>query len=104
MTTEQLTGFLAERVMGWSVGPDRFVRGKRGWMPRWRFQPAQNLEDAFRLLDCAAPDEFSISGGNNLEVVVRVRIGEVIREASGTSKPLAITHAIARAVGIEVES
>ena len=51
MTSEHLTAILAERVMGWTVGPDRFMMGNRGWMPRWRFQPAEKLDDAFRLLE-----------------------------------------------------
>src|SRR5215469_5538601 len=28
MTSDQLTSLLAERVMGWGVGPDRFMMGK----------------------------------------------------------------------------
>jgi hypothetical protein len=36
MTSEQLTAVLAGRVMGWGVGPDRFLMGNRGWMPSWR--------------------------------------------------------------------
>ena len=94
---------MAERVMGWKARPDRFVRSGRSWIPRWRFQPARNLMDAFQLLDGAAPDEYSMSGGNGVGFQVRVRIGNIVGEARGISKPLAITRAIARAVGIEVE-
>ena len=104
MTAEQLTALLAQRVMGWSVGPDRFMMGKRGWTPRWRFQPAEKLEDAFRLLEEAAPQEYSICGDAKGSTHVRVRISGNAGEASGTSKPLTITQAIARAAGIEVES
>mgnify|MGYP000098690790 CR=1 FL=1 len=104
MTSENLTAILAERVMGWTVGPDRFMMGNRGWTPRWRFQPAEKLEDAFRLLEEAAPQEYSISGDDKGSIHVRVRIGGTAGEARGTSKPLTITYAIARAVGIEVES
>jgi hypothetical protein len=103
MTSEHLTAVLAEKIMRWSIGPDRFMMGDRRWMPRWRFQPTENLIDAFQLLDSAAPDEYSMSGGNDVGFLVRVRIGKVIGEARGISKPLAITQAIARAVGIEVE-
>jgi hypothetical protein len=103
MTSEHLTAVLAEKVMGWSIGPDRFMMGDRRWMPRWRFQPTANLIDAFQLLEGAAPNEYSMSGGNDVGFLVRVRIGSVTGEARGTSKPLAITHAIARAAGIEVE-
>jgi len=104
MTSKNLAALLAERVMGWTVGPDRFMMGNRGWTPRWRFQPAEKLEDAFRLLEEAAPQEFSISGDDKGSIHVRVRIGGTAGEARGTSKPLTITYAVARAVGIEVES
>ena len=103
MTSDQLTAILAERVMGWTVGPDRFMMANRGWMSRWRFQPVEKLEDAFRLLEKAAPQEYSICGDDKGNIHVHVRIAGTAGEARGTSKPLAITTAIARAVGIEVE-
>lgn len=76
--------------------------GDRRWLPRWRFQPAENLMDAFQLLEGAAPDEYSMSGGDDVGFRVRVRIGNITGEASGESKPLAITCAVARALGIDV--
>jgi hypothetical protein len=30
MTSEHLTAILAERVMGWTIGPDRFMTANRG--------------------------------------------------------------------------
>jgi hypothetical protein len=102
LTNDHLTAVLAERVMGWGVGPDRFLMGNRGWMPRWRFQPIEKLEDAFRLLEEATPQEYSICGDEKGNVHVRVRIDGTAGEAWGTSKPSVITHATARAVGIEV--
>ena len=104
MTSENLSALLAERVMGWTVGPDRFLMGKRSWMPRWRFQPVERLADALRLLEEATPQEYSICGDDKGGIHVRVRINGNAGEACGTSKPLVITYAIARAVGIEVES
>jgi len=53
MTSDVVTARLAERVMGWSVAPDRYLIGNRSWIPRWRFQPLERLEDAFRLLEKA---------------------------------------------------
>ena len=103
MTSEQFTAVLAERVMGWGVGPDRFLMGNRGWMPRWRFQPTESLVDAFRLLEEAAPQEYSMCGDNKGNFWVQVRIGGGTGAADGASKPRAITCAIARALGIEVE-
>ena len=101
--TKDLNANLAERVMRWTVHRDRFLMGNRGWMPRWRFQPAEKIEDAFRLLEAAAAQAFTIEGDDKGNVHVRVRIAGKQGEARGTSKPLAITCAVARAVGIEVE-
>ena len=103
MTNEQLTALLAARVMGWTVGPDRFMTGNRGWISRWRFQPVEKLADALRLLEVAAPGEYSLLGDGEGNSRVHVRIGDATGEACCPSKPRAITWAIARAVGIEVE-
>jgi len=100
---DRLTAALVQRVMGWGVGPDRFLTGNRGWMSRWRFQPTKKLADAFRLLEKAAPEEYNMRGDGEGNVRVHVRIGEATGEACGASKPRAIAYAIARAVGIEVE-
>ena len=103
MTPDALTTLLAERVMGWRVGPDRFLTGNRGWISRWRFQPAEKLPDALRLLEKAAPGEYDMSGDGEGNVRVHVRIGDATGEACGPSKPRAITYAIARAFGIQVD-
>jgi hypothetical protein len=99
-----LTAALAQRVMGWGVGPDRFLTGNRGWMSRWRFQPTEKLADALRLLEKAAPEEYNMRGDSEGNVRVHIRIGKTTGEACGASKPRAITFAIARALGIEVEA
>jgi hypothetical protein len=104
MTSENIAALLAKRVMGWGVGPDRFLIGNRGWMPRWRFQPTEKLADALRLLEKAAPEEYNMRGDSEGSVRVHVRIGDATGEACGASKPRAITWAIARALGIEVEA
>ena len=103
MTDACLTDLLAVRVMGWSAGPDRFMTGNRSWIARWRFQPAEKLPDALRLLEVAAPEEYSLLGDSEGNSRVHVRIGDAAGEACCPSKPRAITWAIARAVGIEVE-
>lgn len=104
MTTERLTAFLAERVMGWSVGPDRFVMANRRWLPRWRFQPTSRLEHAFRLLEQSAPQEFTMGATDDGGLWVKVRVAGTTGEARDPSKPRAITVAIARALGIKVDS
>jgi hypothetical protein len=75
----------------------------RRWTPAWRFQPTKRLEDAFRLLDAADPEEYSINFLRGGAFTVRVRISGTTGEASDTSKARAITHAVARALGLEVD-
>jgi len=101
MSNDQLTAVLAQRVMGWTVGPERFSMGNREWMPRWRFQPIDKLDDAFRLLQEAAPQAYRISGDDKGSIHVQVRINGAVGEARETSIPGAVTYAVARAVGIE---
>ena len=103
MTTDALTSLLAQRVLGWTAAPDRFLMGDRRWLPRWRFQPTKNLMDAFQLLDGAAPDEYSMCGDSKGNFRVQVRIGNGTGEADGTSKPRAITVAVARALRLQVD-
>lgn len=104
ITGDHLTAILAERVMGWRVGPERFLMGDRRWLPRWRFQPAEHLEDAFRLFEQAGPQEYSMGAGENGTFWVKVRVAGATGEALEPSKPRAITFAIARAFGIDVDS
>jgi len=103
MSNDQLTVVLAERVMGWTVGPERFMMGNRRWQPRWRWRPAENLDDAFKLLEMAAPQDYSM-GEAGQGFWVRVRIGKTTGEARDRSKPWAITLAVARALRLEVDS
>lgn len=102
MTIDQLNAVLAERVMGWTIGPDRFLMGGRRWQPRWRFQPAKRLEDAVRLLQHAAPQEYSMGAGGGGLSWARVCIASITGEARESSLARAITFAVARAIGLEV--
>ena len=58
---------------------------------------------ADRLLDAADPEEYSINFLRGGAFTVRVRISGTTGEASDTSKARAITHAVARALGLEVD-
>ena len=98
-----LTRLLAQRVLGWTVAPDRFLMSGRKWIPRWRFQPTESLVDAFRLLEEAAPQEYRMRGDGKGHFWVQVRIGGGTGKADGTSKPRAITLALARALRLEVD-
>jgi hypothetical protein len=103
MTTDQLTGLLAERVMHWRATPDRFLTGGRVWSPRWKFQPTKRLSDAIRLLETAMPQEYSMAVNANGEFWVKVKIARTVAQAQDRSKPLAIFRAVAAASGIEVK-
>ena len=104
MTAEALTAELAQKVMGWNVAPDRFLIGNRSWIPRWRFQPLERLEDAFRLLDKAEPEHYSMGLDAGGRFFAEVRIGSRLGKARDDSKPRAITLALACALGLgEVE-
>jgi hypothetical protein len=101
MSSEQLTTLLAERVMGWGVVPERFLIGGRRWIPRWRFQPLTNLEDAFRLLEKAASTfTLTLKGHGTFSAQVKVR--DHAGSAVGASKAATITVAVARAIGLDV--
>ena len=101
--TQDLTAILAERVMKWGVAPDRFLLDGRRWVPRWRFRPAERIEDAFRLLETLDPAEYFMQGQGAECFAVRVRLRNGgIGEASGKSKARTITYAVARAIGVDI--
>jgi hypothetical protein len=102
-TPDQINAILAAGVLRWRVTPDRFLTGDRGWLPRWKFQPAQKLADAIRLLEAANTEEYSVAAGANGDFCARVRINGATTEGRANTKPLAICLAVAAAVGIEVD-
>jgi hypothetical protein len=98
-----LTAALAQRVMGWGVGPDRFLTGSRGWMSRWRFQPTERIADALRLLERLAPQEYAIGAADGGGFWATVRVASTSGEARESSQARALTFAIARAIGLDPE-
>jgi hypothetical protein len=104
MTNEQLAATLALRVMGWKVAPDRFLTGNRGWMPRWRFQPATRLEDAYRLLESATPQDYTMGAADEGGFWAKIRIGGTTGEACESTQARAITLALVRALKIEMDA
>jgi hypothetical protein len=100
---ETLTNALAERVLGWTRARGRFICADRKWLPRWRFQPLRNIADAFQLLEAARPLRYQMGSDPDGELWVRVEIAGLVGEARHTSQPRAITFAVARALGIELE-
>ena len=91
---------LVRRILGWRSAPGRFLKAGRGWIPTWRFQPFEDLADAFQLLDRAA-DRFCLTSDRNI-FTAEVQIGERRGRASGQLKARTITTAIARGLGMEI--
>ena len=89
--------------MGWRVGPDRLLTGGRRWLPPWRFQPLERIAEANLLLEQAAPQEYTMGASENGGFWARVRVAGKIGEACESSQARALTIAIARAIGIDVE-
>jgi hypothetical protein len=101
MPSDKLGATLAERVMGWSVGPDRSLASKRGRLQRWGFRPAQNQNDAFRRLT-APPDGYTLGSGQEGLFWTRVVIWGVVGEARHPKPDTGFTVAFARTIGLEV--
>jgi hypothetical protein len=102
MTADQLTATLAERVMGWRVAPDRFLTSKRGWTPRWHFQPLRRREHALQLLD-EANGRYTFMRVADGTFTAEVHVGDRCGTASGKSEAATLTVALARALGIHVD-
>jgi hypothetical protein len=102
MTNDNLSAWLAEWIMRWTVGRDRFLMDGRRWIPRWRFQPTKNLENALALLDAADADECSIIRRRGSDWSVTIIIGDGTGKAQDPSQARAITLAVAQAVGLDV--
>jgi hypothetical protein len=98
---DRLTDQLACQIMRWKVAPGRFLTGDRGWMPRWRFQPLTNVEDALKLVNTAGATlvlTISADGSCAAAATKAERTGR----ASCASVATSITVAISRAIGLEV--
>jgi hypothetical protein len=80
-----VTALLAKRVMGWRTAPGRFLMKNRQWLRDHRFQPTKRIEDAYRVLEKAAPKRYTIGGDETGVSFAEVQIGEVIGEARDTS-------------------
>jgi hypothetical protein len=101
ITCEQLTAILARKIMGWAVGPDRFLKGERKWSPRWHFQPLRRVDQALELLEKAGGTyTFEKTGARAFKA--RVAVGDRSGVASGKSKAATITVALSRAIRINV--
>src|ERR1700722_13628810 len=104
MNAEPPTTRLAALVMGWRVVGGRFLMGKRQWRPSWRFKPVTRVADAVRLLEKAAPESCAMNCDKSGTFHVQIYLAGKVGEAHNKSKARAITYAIARALGLEVDN
>src|SRR5579885_720470 len=102
MNANVLTTLLAEQVMGWRVGPNRFLLDDRRWKPRHSFQPTSRVADAFSLLKAANADRFTVVRAGRGLWSARVQISGVVGEATACSEASALSIAVARTLGLEV--
>lgn len=104
LSDEGLTALLAQRVMNWTLGPDRYLMNGRRWLPRWRFQPTKSIAHAFQLLEASHVVDYVLRADRNGVYWVKVHANGANAEASGSSLPLTICFAIARVYGIRMEA
>jgi transcriptional regulator with XRE-family HTH domain len=101
MNDDRLTESLAVRVMGWRTAPGRYLKSGRAWTPGWRFAPLTSVEDAFGLL-AAAASTYTLCTGESGIFEAEVRVGGRVGKASGEPKARAITLALVRALGLDI--
>jgi hypothetical protein len=98
-----LTALLVQHVMGWTVGPNRFLMDGRRWLPKWRFQPTKNIADALRLLHTANVSNYALHFDTSGRYRAKLRSNGSWYEASNSSLCVAVCLAIADIYGIHVE-
>jgi hypothetical protein len=103
MNDDRLTEQLAAKVLGWKTAPGRFIKHGRAWTPRWHFAPFTKLEDAFLLLDHAA-SHYTLTAEKGADFRAEVQVGMCVGKASGKPCARTVTLALARALGLEVDS
>jgi hypothetical protein len=101
MSDVRLTDELA-RLMGWRKAPGRYLGTGRSWVSESRFRPLVDLKDAFRVLDAVTDDYLLLTKPGGV-FTVQVRVDGRIGRATGEPKARAISVAVARARGLDVE-
>jgi hypothetical protein len=105
VTSDQLTALLVQPIFGWRACRDRFMTGDdREWLKRDAFQPTKSLDAAFRLLKAIKPVDYRLGGSASGPCWAQVKLNRTSGEASASSLPIAICLAIAKTLGIEVET
>ena len=99
MTDRRLADELVARTLGWRPAPDRYVKLVRGWNPRSKFRPLEDVRDALRMVEAVSRDYSLVAKAGN-PVTARVRVAGRVGSASGEPKVRTICLALAQALGI----
>jgi hypothetical protein len=98
VTDNLLINRLAQEILQWRVAPGRFLTAGRGWVPRWKFNPLERIEDAFMLLERSGASQCVISRlGSTYRVAVE-RDGRLGR-SNGRSIARTVTAALVDTFG-----
>lgn len=103
MTDQRLADELVSRALGWRPAPDRYVKPSRSWIPRSKFRPLDDVRDALRVLDAMTQD-YSLVAKPGSAFTADVRLAGRTGKAAGEPKARVVCLALARALGLEVES
>jgi hypothetical protein len=103
MTDQRLADELVARTLGWRPAPDRYVKPVRGWTPRSKFRPLEDVRDALRMVEAVSRD-YSLVASPNTPFTALVRLAGRTGKAAGEPKARVICLALAQALGIEAEA
>jgi hypothetical protein len=101
VTDQRLADELVQRTLGWRPAPDRYVKPVRGWTPRSKFRPLEDVRDALRLVDAVTRD-YSLVVSPNSPFTAHVKLAGRTGKATGEPKARSICLALAQALGLEV--
>jgi hypothetical protein len=99
---DRLVEKLACTVLEWRAVSGRYLKPNRSWSPCWKFQPMNNVDDAFNLLDTARA-QYSLSVGADGTFTAEVEVAGRIGKASCSPKARAICLALAQALGLVMD-
>src|SRR5258708_879998 len=71
--------------MGWKSAPGRFLMDKRRWIPAWRFQPLQKIDDAFQVLHSAGVIEYVLFAPGDVIEIRALAVGRSPSHPGSTS-------------------
>jgi hypothetical protein len=102
VTDQRLADELVARTLGWRPAPDRYVKPVRGWIPRSKFRPFEDVRDALRLVEAVTRD-YSLAVTPTGPFTARVSLAGRTGKAAGGPKARVICLALAQALEIDLK-